>query len=140
MSDGTMEAASRGARDAGGRTIGVTVNVFGTRMPNEFLDEEIGTASLLMRMDKLAEVGNAFVVLTGGIGTFLELALVWNLRVLRVYHEKPIVVVGRPWRAAIEAIAQHLLIREVDLAAFIFVDSPAEAVAAVREALAARQP
>lgn len=133
--DGTMEAASRGAKEAGGRTIGVTVNLFGAKSPNEFLDEELGTASLLLRLDKLTEVADAFVVLAGGIGTFLELALVWNLKLMHVYPRKPIILVGPAWQAAIEAVAEHLLIREIDLAAFTFVETPREAVVAVREAL-----
>ena len=50
---GTMEAASRGCKEAGGRTIGVTIEVLGRLAPNDFIDEEVGTASLLMRLDRL---------------------------------------------------------------------------------------
>jgi uncharacterized protein (TIGR00725 family) len=126
---GTMEAASRGCKDAGGRTIGVTVEILeGFRSPNVYLDEEVGTASLLMRLDKLTALADAFVILGGGIGTLLEMALVWNLKVFHVYPEKPIILLGPDWRAAVEGISSHLMIRDVDLAALTFADTPRAAL------------
>src|SRR5438309_2260934 len=70
--NGTMEAISRGAKEAGGRVVGVTVEVIAKnfqRLPNEYLDQEIQTAALLERIDKLVELGSAYVVLPGGSGT-----------------------------------------------------------------------
>ena len=56
---GTMEAVSRGCKEVGGRTIGVTVEIFSdSRTPNKYLDEVVGTASLLMRLDKLTAPWN----------------------------------------------------------------------------------
>src|SRR3954447_22588286 len=69
--NGVMEAVSRGAREAGGRVIGVTVDVIAqnfSRSPNAYVDEEIRTAALLERIDKLVEVGSGYVVLPGGSG------------------------------------------------------------------------
>src|SRR5438067_2166083 len=97
--NGTMEAASRGAKEAGGRTIGVTVDLFGATPPNDWIDEVENTTSLLLRLDKLTLLGDAFVVLRGGVGTLLELALVWNLVLLGASPPKPIVVVGPAWAA-----------------------------------------
>jgi uncharacterized protein (TIGR00730 family) len=121
---GTMEAASRGCKDAGGRTIGVTVEVFGGLPPNEFLDEEVGTASLLMRLDKLTAMGDAYVILRGGMGTLLEMALVWNLHALGVYPDKPIVLLGADWKAVMACLSKHLAVRDSDLAAFTFAETP----------------
>lgn len=129
---GTMEAVSRGCKEAGGRTIGVTVEVFGKLAPNEYIDEEIGTASLLMRLDRLTAMADAYIVLKGGIGTLLEMALVWNLRLMHVYPEKPIILLGPAWRRTVEALSEHLLIREIDRRALIFVETPAEALQALR--------
>src|SRR5207248_1936458 len=70
---GTMEAVSRGAREAGGRTIGVTVDLFGATPPNDWIGEVENTTNLLARLDKLTVLGDAFVVLRGGVGTLLEL-------------------------------------------------------------------
>lgn len=129
---GTMEAVSRGCKEAGGRTIGVTVEVFGKLAPNEYIDEEIGTASLLMRLDRLTAMADAYIVLKGGIGTLLEMALVWNLRLMHVYPEKPIILLGPAWRRTVEALSEHLLIREIDRRALIFVETPAEALQVLR--------
>jgi len=129
---GTMEAVSRGAKEAGGRTIGVTVEVFGKLAPNEFIDEEVGTASLLLRLDRLTELASAYVVLGGGIGTLLEMALIWNLQLMRVF-DKPIILLGAEWKATVESVSQQLMIRNIDLAALTFVETPRAAV----EALAA---
>jgi uncharacterized protein (TIGR00730 family) len=130
---GTMEAASRGCKDAGGRTIGVTVEVLGGLAPNEYIDEIVGTASLLMRLDKLSALADAYVILTGSIGTLLELALVWNLHSMRVAYDKPIILLGEPWRETIEACSAHLLLREVELAALTFAATPQQAVDLLRQ-------
>lgn len=128
---GSMEAASRGCKEAGGRTIGVTVDLFGDLKANDFLDEEVGTAGILMRLDKLTALADAYIVLTGGIGTLLEMALVWNLRVMGVYAEKRIVLLGEAWKMAIARLSQHLLIRDIDVAALRFAATPEEALAAL---------
>jgi uncharacterized protein (TIGR00730 family) len=75
--NGIMEAASKGAVEGGGQAIGVTVNLW-KRHTNTYVTEEIKCNSLLERIDKLIELGNGFVVLQGGTGTFLEFAAVWE--------------------------------------------------------------
>ena len=72
---GTMEAAARGASEAGGEVIGVTCSAFGRGRANKYVSREIVTASLNERLDTLINLGNAYVVLPGGTGTLLELAL-----------------------------------------------------------------
>ena len=137
---GTMEAASRGCKEAGGRTIGVTVEVLGRASPNSYIDEEVGTASLLMRLDHLTARADAYVVLGGGLGTLLELALVWNLRLMHVYPDKPIILLGEAWRQTVDCFSQHLYIREIDLAAFTFADTPAEVLAALAQPIGGPSP
>src|SRR5688500_68960 len=79
---GLMEAVSKGAKDGGGATIGVTVGIISQRAsPNAYLDEEIRTERLLNRIDKLVELGEGYVVMPGGAGTLAELAVVWNLAI-----------------------------------------------------------
>jgi uncharacterized protein (TIGR00730 family) len=134
---GAMEGVSRGAREGGGRAIGVTVQVLGGLAPNEFIDEVVGTSSLLMRLDQLTALASGYVILQGGIGTLLEMALVWNLHLMKVYHDKPIVLLGPEWRRTVECFSQQILIRDVDLAALIFVDTPEEALAALQRSMPA---
>jgi uncharacterized protein (TIGR00730 family) len=127
--DGTMAAVSRGAKDDGGRTIGVTVEALAWRSPNRWIDEEISTATLFARLEQLATRGDAYVALRGGVGTLLELVLVWNLLELQTFPYKPIIALGPGWRAALRALPRHSAVRAADLALITFALTPDDAVA-----------
>lgn len=105
---GTMEAGARGAKAAGGTTIGVTVDLF-SRKPNGWIDREIRKGSLVERIETLASLGTGYVVLKGGTGTLLELAYVWEFINKRFTEEKPIVVVGSFWRGVIVTLREELM-------------------------------
>ncbi|GAC1316203.1 MAG: TIGR00730 family Rossman fold protein [Chloroflexota bacterium] len=137
--NGVMEAVSRGAHEAGGHVIGVTVDVIANnfeRVPNEYVKQEVRTAALLERIDKLIELGDAFVVLPGGVGTLVELGAVWNLAVLRALQDKPIVVVGRGWHSVLETMLNELHTIDADLQFLQFADTPDQAVALLSRGLA----
>src|SRR3970040_3068061 len=72
-----MEGVSRGAREAGGKTIGVTAAVFRSQA-NAWVEEEIRVATWQERLLKLVELGAGYVALPGGTGTLVELAVVWE--------------------------------------------------------------
>jgi len=74
---GAMEAVSRGAREAGGRAIGMTTPFY-RLAPNSYLDEEIPVPRWQDRLFALVEKGDGYVVLKGGTGTLLELSAVWE--------------------------------------------------------------
>ena len=136
--NGTMEAVSRGAKEAGGRVLGVTVKVIAEnfqRLPNEYLDQEIQTAALLERIDKLVELGAGYIVLPGGSGTLAELGIVWNLAFLGALHGKPIVVVGRGWETVLRTMLAELHTIESDLQVLTFVPDVSRAVEALVAAL-----
>jgi uncharacterized protein (TIGR00730 family) len=137
--NGVMEAVSRGAKEAGGRVIGVTVEIIArnfSRAPNEWLDQEVQTAALLERIDKLIELGAGYVVLPGGSGTLAELGVVWNLAYLGALHGKPIVVVGKGWETVLRTLQQELHTVETDFQALTFVPDAERAVDALAAALA----
>jgi uncharacterized protein (TIGR00730 family) len=133
--NGVMEAVSRGAKEAGGHVIGVTVDVIARnfeRLPNSFLDQEVRTAALLERIDKMVELGAAYVVLPGGAGTLAELGIVWNLALLGALQDKPIVVVGVGWERVLRTMIAELHTIETDLRWLRFVpdvDAAAELLA-----------
>jgi uncharacterized protein (TIGR00725 family) len=106
---GIMEASARGAKEAGGKTIGVTFKNNFKKSANRWIDEEIFQATLVERMMKLIEIGNAYVVLKGGTGTLLELAAVWEFINKELLKEKPIVIVGNFWNNVIETLREELL-------------------------------
>ncbi|HPD48545.1 MAG TPA: LOG family protein [Anaerohalosphaeraceae bacterium] len=95
---GTMRAAARGARQAGGQVIGVTCSAFRRAGPNEYVTRQIQTRSLEERLRTLVELGCAYFVLPGGTGTLLELAQVWELKNKGFTPaDKPIIIVGDFW-------------------------------------------
>jgi uncharacterized protein (TIGR00730 family) len=129
--NGVMEAVSRGAKERGGRVIGVTVEVIARafeRVPNAFLDQEVRTAALLERIDKMVELGSAYVVLPGSAGTLAELAVVWNLALLGALHGKPVVVVGAGWQRVLQTMVAELQTVDSALRCLEFVDDVHAAV------------
>jgi uncharacterized protein (TIGR00730 family) len=133
--NGVMEAVSRGAKEAGGVVIGVTVDVIArnfSRAVNAFVDQEVKTLALLERIDKMVELGSAFVVLPGGAGTLAELGVVWNLALIGAMHGKPIVVVGTGWERVLRTMVEQLHTIDRDLEFLVFaedVDTAVELVA-----------
>ena len=100
---GTMEASAKGAKEAGGTTIGITVSSW-SRKPNPWIQQEIKAQSLIERLMKLVEMGNAYVVLPGGTGTLLEFACVLELINKDIIGRKPIVLVGDFWNGILETL------------------------------------
>ncbi|MEN6386296.1 MAG: LOG family protein [Phycisphaerales bacterium] len=104
---GTMMAAAKGAKLAGGKTIGVTCTAFGTKGPNEFITQNIITENLTQRVAKLVEIADAYVVLPGGTGTLLELAEIWeSTNKGFVNPAKPIILIGNFWKPLVELMAK----------------------------------
>ncbi|MEA3059510.1 MAG: hypothetical protein QOE50_922 [Sphingomonadales bacterium] len=136
--NGVMEAVSRGAKEAGGHVIGVTVDVIAKnfdRLPNAFVDQEVRTAALLERIDKIIELGAAYVVLPGGAGTLAELGVVWTLALLGALQDKPLIVVGRGWERVLNVMVEELHTIEADLQWLRFVPDVDSAVSMLAEAL-----
>jgi len=103
---GTMEAAAKGATEAGGKTIGVTCSAFGGVSANKYISREIVTSSLDERLDTLIKLGQAYVVLPGGTGTLLELAKVWELKNKGfINRSKPLILVGEFWKPLVDLVA-----------------------------------
>ncbi|MGD0077882.1 MAG: LOG family protein [Sedimentisphaerales bacterium] len=104
---GTMEASAKGAKETGGEVIGITCLAFKRGSANKFVSREIVTKSLNERLDKLIEIGSAYVVLAGGTGTLLELAMVWELKNKGFLDSsKPIILLGEYWKPLVEAVAK----------------------------------
>ena len=85
---GVMEAVSRGAKEAGGKTYGVTAEFF-TRKANEWVDVEVRKETWQERLFELIELADGFVACKGGTGTLVELAVVWEMLNKSVMPAKP---------------------------------------------------
>ncbi|HUJ39596.1 MAG TPA: LOG family protein [Candidatus Acidoferrales bacterium] len=102
---GVMEAVSRGAKEAGGRTMAVTASVFRTRA-NRWVDEEIRVGTWEERLFELVRRGEGYVACRGGTGTLVELAVVWEMLNKRVMARKPFAVLGDFWRPVVERVRE----------------------------------
>src|SRR5712692_2647916 len=105
---GVMEGVSRGAKEAGGETVGVTAEFFQARA-NRWVDEEIRVVTWRERLFELIRRGDAFVACKGGTGTLVELAVVWEMLNKTVMTAKPFAVLGDFWRPVLDRV------REVEL-------------------------
>ncbi len=132
---GTMEASARGAREAGGAAIGITNAVFDPRAANVYIDDERKAPDFFERLRRLLTLGDAYVCLRGSIGTLTEFSLAWTLLQTHALPARPFICVGPAWAAILDAYRAHLPVRPKDFAVVTLVESPAEAVASLREAL-----
>jgi len=130
---GVMEGVSRGAREAGGKTIGVTAAVFRSAA-NAWVEEEIRVATWQERLLKLVELGDGYVVLPGGTGTLVELAVVWEWINKGFLAARPVVVLGEFWRPVIEVIP----VAELRANPVLRVETVDEAVERLRAELAGK--
>ena len=133
---GIMEATSRGAKESGGETIGITVGAF-ARAANRWIDREIKKATLPERIAALVDSADGYVILKGGTGTLLELAYVWEFINKKFSEEKPIVIFGDFWTRVVETLKDELLWEGLgDCTKFIRrVDSPRECAALLKQKL-----
>lgn len=112
---GAMEAVSRGAVEAGGRAVGVTVASWAARLrPNRWVTEEVAAPDLFRRIATLTAT-DAYVALPGGLGTLGEVALTWNLFQTDSLPRRPLVLVGPEWRAVLDCLPAAVRIEPADL-------------------------
>jgi len=135
---GIMEAANRGAREAGGHSIGCNIELPAEQKPNAYLDRWIIFRHFFVRKVMLVKYSYAFVALPGGFGTIDEIFETATLIQTRKIRDFPLVLVGRDfWRPLTDFLHGPLetmaLIDPVDADRIIVADSAAEAVAAVRD-------
>ena len=102
---GVMEAVSRGAKEAGGRTIAVTSTFFRTKA-NAWVDEEHAASTWQERLFELVRFGEGYVACKGGTGTLVELAVVWEMLNKGVMKGKPFVTLGDFWAPIIERVRE----------------------------------
>ncbi len=131
---GIMEAANRGASDAGGRTIGFNIGLPHEQRPNPYITRELNFEFHYFFMRKLwfAHLARALVVFPGGFGTLDELTEILTLaQTNKLERRIPIVLYGTSyWNEIInfEALVRHGVIAREDLALFQWADDPATAL------------
>jgi uncharacterized protein (TIGR00730 family) len=135
---GIMEAANRGAKDIGGRSIGCNIVLPFEQKPNPYLDRFIEFRYFFVRKVMLVKYSYAFVILPGGFGTLDELFETATLIQTNKIRDFPIVMMGKAfWEPLIDFIRVSMLgaktIDPKDLDRIILTDDPEEAVKKVTD-------
>ncbi len=103
-----MDAVSKGCTQNGGEAIGVTLDIYNS-IPSKYLTKEIKCKTLFERLTNLIQIGDAYVVLQGGTGTLVELAIVWEFINKNMIEEKPIAVHGEMWRDITDLMEKQIV-------------------------------
>jgi len=138
---GIMEAANRGAFEAGGPTIGLNIALPFEQLPNRYITPDLNFEFHYFFMRKLwfAYLAKALIVFPGGFGTFDELFEILTLTQTEKMAKRILVVVygSEYWKKVVnfEALAEHGTISPEDLNLFKMADTPEEAFEYLRDGL-----
>ena len=133
-----MEAANRGAREAGGRSIGCNIALPVEQKPNPYLDRWITFRHFFVRKVMLVKYSYAFVALPGGLGTLDEIFETATLIQTAKISRFPLVLMGTDFWAPLMHFLQTRLLAQGTIAAadverLVVTDSPGEAVARISD-------
>jgi uncharacterized protein (TIGR00730 family) len=134
---GIMEAANRGAREAGGRSVGINIILPHEQHVNPYVDASADMRYFFTRKTLMIKYSYAFVVMPGGIGTMDELFEALTLIQTKKLHQFPVILFGvdywTPMMSAILRMRDEGLISPVDLDLLTLTDSVEEAMAVLKE-------
>jgi hypothetical protein len=136
---GIMEAANRGAKDIGGRSIGCNIKLPEEQEPNPYLDEMVEFNHFYVRKVMLVKYSYAFIAMPGGFGTLDEIFETATLIQTGKIKDFPVVLVGSEyWRPLVDfmrdTLAAERTISAEDLNVVQVVDDPQDAVGLIRDA------
>jgi hypothetical protein len=133
---GLMEAANRGAREAGGRSVGCNIRLPGEQQPNPYLDRSVTCEHFFVRKVLLFKYSYGFIALPGGLGTIDELSEALTLIQTRKVLRFPVVLIGTDYwsglRLQLDRMAADGGLDPGDLALLFITDSVDEALVHVR--------
>jgi uncharacterized protein (TIGR00730 family) len=137
---GLMQAANEGARAAGAPgSMGIRVELPFEQDVNPFVEQAFEHQTFFTRLQHFVIASDAFVVVPGGIGTVLEMLMIWQLLQVRHMPEVPLVLVGRMWKGLVEWARTSMLDPRLNLASAPdleiprCVDTADEAIQLIRE-------
>ncbi len=133
-----MEAANRGAKLAGGESIGLNIEIPLEQKPNRFIKTLLEFRYFFVRKVMFVKYAKAFIIFPGGYGTFDELFESLNLIQTKRINPFPIILMGRQyWQGLMDWLKKMVLkkgcISTKDLNIFTLVDEPEEVLEALSE-------
>ncbi len=136
---GIMEAANRGARDVGGRSVGCNIVLPMEQHPNPYLDKYVNFRYFFVRKTLLIKYSYAFVIMPGGFGTLDEMFEAMTLIQTRKIKDFPVIIFSKDYHFElmqhIEKMLANKTISEKDLELFLVTDSVDEAVALIKKSI-----
>ena len=135
---GIMEAANRGAREAGGRSVGASIQLPHEQSSNPYLDLDVPFHYFFVRKVMLVKYSYAFVVMPGGFGTLDELWEIATLVQTGKVRKFPVVLMGREyWGPMIDFLKDRMVeagtISANDPDHLVLTDDPEEATSIISE-------
>lgn len=130
---GVMEGASRGAREAGGQALGITARALRPMRagPNPYLTRHLEADGLFDRTRALIDRSLGYIILPGKAGTLAELTFLWALDRARLLGDRPVVLLGEPWRRFIEQVSTLGMLDQAQIEITHLAATPEEAVAVI---------
>ena len=134
---GIMEAANKGAKEGGGLSIGLNIEIPTEQKPNRYVDKLLSFRYFFCRKVMFVKYAHAFLIFPGGFGTidefFESITLIQTQRATRF----PVIMVGSNyWRGLIDWIKEFLLkegkISKSDMKIFQVIDEPKEIIKAIK--------
>lgn len=136
---GLMQAANEGAHsvDPTGsrRSLGINIELPFEQQVNPFVSQAYGHRTFFSRLHHFMIVSDAFVVVPGGIGTLLEMSLVWQLLQVRKLYNTPLILVGKMWPDLVAWGRRYMLMEGSELASDVDFTIP-HCVATIEETVA----
>ena len=137
---GLMQAANEGAKSAGATgSVGIRVELPFEQDVNPFVEQAFEHETFFTRLHHFVIASDAFVVVPGGIGTVLEMLMIWQLLQVRHIDNVPLILVGKMWKGLVEWARTSMLDPRLALANAHDLEIPRcletadEAIALVRE-------
>jgi uncharacterized protein (TIGR00730 family) len=117
---GLMQAANEGAASVQApdrhRSVGIRVDLPFEQEVNPFVEQAFEHKTFFTRLHHFVLTSDAFVVVPGGIGTVLELMMIWQLLQVKHIHDTPLILVGKMWADLVDWARAHLLKSQPPLA------------------------
>lgn len=136
---GAMEAATIGAHEGHGKSIGVILDgeqehmtTFEGADAKNNIDEKIICRTYVERTLKMMEIADVYVIFNGGTGTISEFGMAWGLARLHFGHHKPLILFGSFWHEVIEAIGKNMKLRPEEMKVYHIVTSPEEVLMKIK--------
>jgi uncharacterized protein (TIGR00730 family) len=135
---GVMEAANKGAKRAGGHSVGLNIQIPSEQRPNKYVETLLDFRYFFVRKVMFVKYAKAFVIMPGGYGTLDEFTEAINLIQTERIPRFPVVLFGSEyWKGMLDWLKEEVLVNrnisKHDLDIFTVVDKPKEVVGVIKK-------